>query len=268
MRSLAAEHLLPGEGDDIELGPVEMLREGGRGGVADRQTLAIRRNEVAIGHAHARRGAVPGEDDIAVEIDALQVRKRPIGCLDDADIRQFQLLLDVGDPGLAEAFPGDHVDAACAQQRPHRHFHRAGVGGRHDADAVIGRHLQDLAGEVDGRLQFRLADGGAMRAAERRVGEGGGRPARALGAGAGGKIRIGRPHNRLCHRRHLARPLETRTVPMRHGVGGQERLLTPPRRDRARAARRRRRCPQRPPPAGCRPPRPSRGSVARSLTGG
>ena len=37
MRALAAQHLLPGEGDDIELGEIEPLRERRRGGVADRQ---------------------------------------------------------------------------------------------------------------------------------------------------------------------------------------------------------------------------------------
>ena len=39
VRGLAAERLLPGEGDDIELGPVERLGERGRGRVADRQAL-------------------------------------------------------------------------------------------------------------------------------------------------------------------------------------------------------------------------------------
>ena len=40
MRALPAQRLLPGEGDDIELGPVELLREGGRGRVADGEALA------------------------------------------------------------------------------------------------------------------------------------------------------------------------------------------------------------------------------------
>jgi hypothetical protein len=37
--ALAAQHLLPGEGDDIELGEIEILRERRRGGVADGQAL-------------------------------------------------------------------------------------------------------------------------------------------------------------------------------------------------------------------------------------
>ena len=41
MPSLSAQDLLPGKGDDIELRPVEVLREGGRCGVADRQPLAV-----------------------------------------------------------------------------------------------------------------------------------------------------------------------------------------------------------------------------------
>ena len=35
MGRLAAQHLLPGEGDDIELGEVEPLGKGGGGGVAE-----------------------------------------------------------------------------------------------------------------------------------------------------------------------------------------------------------------------------------------
>ena len=56
--------------DDIELRPVEILREGRRGRVADRQPLAVGGDPVGVRHAHARRRAVPGEDDVVVEIDA------------------------------------------------------------------------------------------------------------------------------------------------------------------------------------------------------
>ena len=54
VRALAAQHLLPGEGDDIELREVELLREGGRGRVADGQALAVGRDAVARS-ARARR---------------------------------------------------------------------------------------------------------------------------------------------------------------------------------------------------------------------
>ena len=69
MRGLAAERLLPGKGDDIELRPIELLGEGGGGRVADRQALAVGRDPIGVGNAHARCRAVPGEDDVIVEID-------------------------------------------------------------------------------------------------------------------------------------------------------------------------------------------------------
>ena len=55
-----------------------------------------------------------------------------------------------------------------AEHRPHGHLDRAGVGGGHDADQEVVRHLQHLTGAVDGLLQPALADLGAVRAAERR----------------------------------------------------------------------------------------------------
>ncbi len=49
------------------------------------------------------------------------------------------------------------VTGARAEQRPQRHFDRAGIGGGHDADAVVGRDCKDFAGEIDGALELRLA---------------------------------------------------------------------------------------------------------------
>ncbi len=86
-----------------------------------------------------------------------------------AHVVELQLLDHVGDPAGAEALPGDHVDAALAEQRPQRHLDGAGVGRRHDADAVVGRNLKHLAGQLDRLLELGLADLGAMRAAERGV---------------------------------------------------------------------------------------------------
>ena len=54
------------------------------------------------------------------------------------------------DPAVAKAFPGEHIDAARAEQRPERHLHGAGVGGRNDGDAVVGGHAQDAPRLVDG----------------------------------------------------------------------------------------------------------------------
>ena len=111
------------------------------------------------------------------------------------DVLELQLLDDVGDPAFAESSPRPAWSTGRApEQRPQRHFDRAGVGGRHDADAIIGGDLQHLAREIDGALELRLADLGAVRAAESCVGEGLQAPAGALGAGAGGEVRDGRPH--------------------------------------------------------------------------
>ena len=71
----------------------------------------------------------------------------------------------------------------CAEQRPQRHLDGAGVGGRHDADPVVGRNLEDFAGQLDRLLELGLADLGAVRAAERGIVERLKRPAGTLGAG-------------------------------------------------------------------------------------
>ena len=201
MGALAAEHLLPGEGDDIELGPIEPLGEGRRGGVADGEARAVSRDPVAIGHLHARRGAVPGEDHVMVEIHGGEVGDVAIAGGDDAGVLQLELLDHIRDPALAEAFPGEHVDAPRAEQRPHGHFDRAGVGGGHDADEIVGGDLQDFAGEIDGQLQLHLADLGAVGAAKGRIREVLEAVSGALGAGAGGEIGIGGAGRwvRYCH---------------------------------------------------------------------
>ena len=130
---LAAQHLLPGEGDDIELVEGKRLRKGGARRVADRQARAIRRDPVAVRHPHAGGRAVPGEDHVAREIDCRQVGQFAIGRFEHAHVGQPKLLHDVGHPAEPEAFPGEHVDAARAEQRPERHLHGAGIGCGHDA---------------------------------------------------------------------------------------------------------------------------------------
>ena len=55
VRGFAAQHLLPGEGGDIELVPGQVHREGGAGGVADGDAFAVGGNPVAVGHLHAAR---------------------------------------------------------------------------------------------------------------------------------------------------------------------------------------------------------------------
>ena len=192
MTALAAQNLLPGEGGDIELGEVHVLREGCRRGVADGQALAIGRNEIGIRNADARGGAVPGEDDVAVEIDLRQVRKKAVVGIELANIGKLQLLHHIGDPAGAEAFPGEHVYATLAEQRPHGHFDGARVGGRNDADAVVSGNFENLAGKVDGQFQLFLANLGAVRTTERGIGKRIERPTGALRARARRKVSIRR----------------------------------------------------------------------------
>ena len=163
---------------------------------------AVGRDPVGVGHAHARGGAVPGEHHVGRRDRPWRGRAaRRSGALSTVDVLELELLGDVGDPAFAEAIPRPAWSTGRgAEQRPQRHLDRAGVGGRHDADAVIGRHFQHLAGQVDGALELRLADLGAVRASENRVGEGLQAPAGALGAGAGREVRDGRPHaGRIAH---------------------------------------------------------------------
>ncbi|MNS82080.1 hypothetical protein D3C72_1158150 [compost metagenome] len=171
MAALAAQNLLPGEGDDVEFSKVHVLREGRRGRVADGQALTVGRDEVGIGNANARGGAVPGEDDVTVEIDFGEIRQQTVIGLELAHVLQLKLLDDVGNPASAEAFPGEHVNAAFAQQRPERHFNSAGVGCGNNADTIIGRNIKNFTGEINGLLQLGFANLGAMRATERCIGE-------------------------------------------------------------------------------------------------
>jgi hypothetical protein len=89
---------------------------------------------------------------------------------------------------------------------PHRHLDGAGVGRRHDADAVVVGHAEDIARQVDGLLEFGFADLGPVRAAQRRVNERFGRPTGTLGAGTRRKTGIGRTQVRLRQSRHNGYP--------------------------------------------------------------
>ena len=160
MRGLAAEHLLPGEGDDVELVPRHVIGKHRRGRVADRETRAVVGDPAAIGNARTGGGAVPGEDNVIGPVDRREIGNLAIGRVQHIGV-QFQLLVHVGDPALTEAFPGEHRDAAGTQEGPHRHFDRARVRARDDADSVRIGHLQHLARQVDRQLQDRLADLGA-----------------------------------------------------------------------------------------------------------
>ena len=147
-----------------------------------------------IGDADARGGAVPGEDDVVRPVDLRNIRQRAIGRLEDGGVLEPELLEDIAHPAFAERFPGEHGDRTGAEQRPQRHFDRTGVGRRHDADPMAGGDAQHLAGEVDRALELALAELRSMGAPEGGVCEGLEGPAGALGAGAGGEVRVRRPH--------------------------------------------------------------------------
>ena len=172
MCRFAAEHLLPGEGDDIELGPGHIHGEGGRGRVADRQTLAVGRDPITVRHAHARRGAVPGKQYIVRPVDLAEIGQLAVAGLDHLRVFELELLGDVGDPVIAEAFPGQHIDRLGPEQRPECHLDGAGVGTCDDADAVVSRQAEEGAGAVDRLDEAGLARLAAMRAAEDGVFEG------------------------------------------------------------------------------------------------
>jgi phosphoserine phosphatase len=137
----------------------------------------------------------------ASKFDGRQIDDLAVGGLFHGGV-ELELFHRVGDPAFAKGFPCEHLDRAGAEHRPHRHFDRAGVGAGDDADAVIGGDVQDFTGKVDGFLQLRLADCGAVRAAQGRVGEVVQGEARDFGAGARGEARIGRALGRrseVCH---------------------------------------------------------------------
>ena len=122
---------------------------------------------VGIGHANARRGAVPREHDVAVEIDLGEIGELAIGRDHGPHIVELQLVDDVGHPVLAESVPGEHVDAARAsEQRPECDLHRARVGGEDDADPIAGWQLQQLARLDKRKLEPRPRVLGPMVAAE------------------------------------------------------------------------------------------------------
>ena len=189
MAPLAAHRLLPGEGGDVELRPGQVLREGRRGGVAEGEAGAVGGDPVGVRDAGARGGAVPGEADVGVGPNRAEVGQRAVVGGQHPAVGEPELLGRVGRPALAEALPDQHVDRARAQHRPHRHLEGAGVGGRHDADAVVLGHAEQLRGAVDRLLQLRLRLRGAVRAAEERArGDRLGGPAGPLRAGTRGEL--------------------------------------------------------------------------------
>ena len=131
-------------------------------------------------------------------------------------ILQLQLIDDIAGPGFAEGFPGQCGDGPRAEQRPQRHFDRAGIGCRHDADLVIGGNPKHLARQFDRELELGLADFRAMRTAKSGIREILGAPAGALGAWAGRKVRHVRPRSGLRCSHDL--PFQIASLPLGGGV--------------------------------------------------
>ena len=136
---LPSQRLLPGPRGDVEAGPRQVHGEGGRSGVADRQPGAVLGDPVAVRDADAGGRAVPDEDEVVVGRDAAQVGERTVGRLVDARAGDAQPVGYVGRPAGAETLPGQHVDAARAEQRPQRGLERPGVGSGEDPRAASRR---------------------------------------------------------------------------------------------------------------------------------
>jgi hypothetical protein len=170
VRAFAAEHLLPGEGDDVELPKSSFCAKAAE--VASQMVRPLRSAGMKSPLATRTPEVVPFQVKTTSRSKSTLPRGRaarrraPRTC---ARRSSFSCLTTSVTQPCAEALPGDHVDAAFAEQRPQRHLDGAGVGGRNDADAVVGRDLENFAGQRDGLLELGLADLGAVRAAERRV---------------------------------------------------------------------------------------------------
>ena len=103
------------------------------------------------------------------EVDLREIGQLAVARLEHAHVVELELLEDVGDPALAEALPGQHVDAArrraatTAPSRPRRCRTpaRCRCGSRRGSPRIGARPVDHL-GEPG------LAVGGAVRAAERR----------------------------------------------------------------------------------------------------
>jgi len=80
---------------------------------------------------------------------------------------ELQLVHRIGDPVLAETFPGKYIDGALAEHGPHAHFDSAGIGSRHDGDPVIFRQAENILGAFNRLLQLGFCSGRPVRASER-----------------------------------------------------------------------------------------------------
>ena len=162
MPAFAAERLLPAEGGDIDLRPVD---------VAGRTRPWSRRRCVRPVRSAAIQSALGTRTPLVVPFQVNRMslagrsppRSADLAIIGGAHVGiELQLLDHVGDPAGAEALPGEHGDRPRAEQRPHRHFERAGVGGGDDAEPVVGGQAEQRVRPVD-----RLAEAAPCRAPTR-----------------------------------------------------------------------------------------------------
>ena len=191
-----AQRLLPGKGHGIEFGPVEVLGEGRRGGVANDDAFTVGGDEISIGHAYARRRAVPSEDQVGIGAHLAEVRQLAIWGVEHFG-GQLELLDHVGHPILAEAFEGQELHRLGTEHGPHSHLDGTGIGAGDDADQEVVGNLQHLTSAGDCLDDARLAQLGAMRTTEHGVAEIFGGPSGTFSAGAGRKFGSSRPHGWL-----------------------------------------------------------------------
>src|SRR3546814_1478128 len=87
------------------------------GCVGEGESLAVVRDPVAVRHAHAAGGPVPGEENVVRPVDLRQIGKLAVVGADDGGI-ELELLRRIGDPTFAEAFPSERRDGALSEHRP------------------------------------------------------------------------------------------------------------------------------------------------------
>ncbi|KAJ8515355.1 hypothetical protein ON010_g18569 [Phytophthora cinnamomi] len=135
--ALATEHLLPAERAHVDLVPRHLHGECSRRGVIEDQTLAVVRDPVGVGHAHAAGGAVPREQHVVVAIHLREVRDLAERRTELPHVVKLELRGHVLEPLLAERLPVANVHRALAQHRPHGHLERTSVRGRNDTKVVV-----------------------------------------------------------------------------------------------------------------------------------
>ena len=152
--------------------------------------VAVVGDPVAVRHAHARGGAVPGEDDVARRIDRGEIGQLRRNRRAAPSASSFSCLTDVGHPAFAEALPGEQGRPAAARAALHSAISTAPVSEagtmpmRWPAGTRSTWRVSSIAWPSRALPSFERCE----RPSDA-DGELGGGPARRLGAGAGREIR-------------------------------------------------------------------------------